>query len=159
MKKPERVFAYFMLAGSLALAVPAGAEPGMDGIPPRCGTPMGPAGMPGMMDGMPPPFPRGLNLSEAQRDRIYAILHAQAPAMRDQAKAIHKSQTELRQLGLSDEYSDTKAQTLAEASAQAMARMAQLHARADNQIYRILTAEQRRQLEGFKAGRQRMEMP
>lgn len=55
MKRTKHVFAYFILAGSLALAMPASAQPGMDGMP-RYGAAMGPAGMPGMMDGMPPPF-------------------------------------------------------------------------------------------------------
>lgn len=158
MKKTRHIFAYFIWAGGLALALPASAQPGMDGMP-RCGAAMGPAGMPGMTGGMPPPFLQDLNLSEAQRDKIFAVLHAQATAMRDEAKAVHKSQTGLHQLALSDEYSETKAQALAEASAQGMARMAHMHARADNQIYRILTAEQRQRLEGFWAGRERMQMP
>lgn len=49
--------------------------------------------------------------------------------MRDQAKALHKSQMELRQLGLSGDYSKEKARALAEASAGIMAKMAQMHAR------------------------------
>jgi Spy/CpxP family protein refolding chaperone len=159
--KTQLTLIRFMIASSIALGLPHGAEakPMMDGRN-DCGGPlqmMGERGMPG--GNHLPPLLRDLNLSEIQRDRIFDLMHAHAPAMRDQAKAIRKAQMELRRLGLSGEYSETKAQALAEASAQAMAKMAQRHARTDQQIYQTLTPEQRKQLEERTARRQQIDMP
>ena len=79
--------------------------------------------------------------------------------MREQAKAMRKSQMELRQLGLSDGYSEAKAKALADANAQAMARMGQLQASASHQVYLLLTPEQRKQMEELQARQQPMDMP
>lgn len=159
MKNCHHILTHFILAGSLAFAMPAGAQPNLDGTA-HCGGTMGPAGMPRIMEEMPPPsFLHGLNLSDDQRDRIFDLLHAQSPAMHDQAKAIHKTKMELRRLGMSGEYSEAKAKVLAEANAQAMAVMAEMHARTDNQIYQILMPEQRGQVEKQKTRQQLIEMP
>lgn len=159
MKNRHYIVTRFILAGSLALAMPAGAQPNLDGTA-HCGGPMGSAGMPGIMEEMPPPqFLHGLSLSDDQRDRIFDLMHAQAPTMRDQAKAIHKTLIELRRLSMSGEYSETRAKVLAMANAQAIAVMAQMHARTDNQIYQILTPEQRKQVEEQKTRPQRIGMP
>ena len=70
----------FLIAASVALAIPLGAaafQGGPDGHP-GCGSFAGRGG-PGMGgEPMPPPL-RDLNLSEAQRDKIFEIMHAQAP--------------------------------------------------------------------------------
>ena len=66
---------------------------------------------------------------------------------------------ELRRLGMSGEYSEARAKVLAEANAQAMAVMAEMHARTDNQIYQILMPEQRGQVEKQKTRQQLIEMP
>lgn len=151
MKNRNRIFAHFMLAGSLALAVPVEAQPNLVDMP-HCCCPMRPVDMPGMPDeAPPPPFLHGLNLGEAQHNKIFDLMHALAPAMRNQAKTIHRSQMELRHLAMSSEYSEEKAKALAETDAQAMARMAQMQARIDNQIYQILTPEQRKLLEKRRA--------
>jgi len=107
----------------------------------------GEMGMHGMMG---PHYLRGLNLTEAQRDKVFEIKHAQEPAMRDKAKAMHNSREELRTLGASPDYSDAKAQALADASAKAMAEMTLMRLRTDRQIYDVLTPEQRTQLAEMK---------
>lgn len=151
MKNHSRIFVQLMLVGNLALALPAGAQPNPDDMP-HCGGPMGAAGIPALQEEMPPaPFLHGLKLSEEQRDKIFDLMHALAPTMRNLAKSIHKSRMELRQLGLSGEYSAAKAKALAETNAQAMAKMAQIHASIDNQIYQVLTQAQRKQLEKRRA--------
>lgn len=159
MKTTHRILAHFMLAGSLALALPADAQPNLDGAP-RCGGPNRPTGMARMPEEKPLPFlMHGLNLSDEQRDKIFSLMHAQAPAMRDQAKAVHKTQMELRRLGMSGEYSEAKAKTLAEENAQAMAKMALMHARTAAQIYLILTPEQRKQVEERKPRQPQIDLP
>lgn len=151
----NRTLIHFMLASGIALGLPlaAGARPMMDG-PEGCGSPMQMMGERGMPGGEHlPPFLRDLKLSEAQRDRIFDLMQAQAPAMREQAQAMRKSQMELRQLGMSDEYSEARAKALADANAQAMARMGQLQASASHQVYQLLTPEQRKQMEERQARR------
>lgn len=157
----ERTLIHFMLASSIVLGLPlaTGASPMMDG-PDGCGSPMQMMGERGMPGGEHlPPFLRGLNLSEAQHDRIFDLMQTQAPAMRKQVKAMRKSQMELRQLGMSDEYSEARAKALADTNAQAVARMGQLQASASHQVYLLLTPEQRKQLEERQARRQPMDMP
>jgi len=159
--KTRLILTRFMIASSIALGMPHSADAfPMKAEPDGCGVPPQMMGERGMPDGNHlPPFLSGLDLNDAQRDKIFDLMHAQAPAMRGQAKALHKSQMELRQLGLSGEYSAAKAQALAEASAGIMAKMAQMHARTDQQIYRILTPEQRKQLEERRARPQQTNMP
>lgn len=124
----------FLLAAGMALAVSALAH---DGGPGTCG------GLPGQ--GMPPHL-MGLKLSESQRDKVFELLHAQAPTLREKAKALHRVEDDLRALAASPEYSEAKARTLADASARAMSEMSLARARMDRQIFELLTPEQRKQL-------------
>ena len=102
----------------------------------------------GLFDGNHlPPFLRGLNLTETQRDNISGLLKAQAPALRDKAEEAHKASGELRAMAMSGQYDEAKAKVLAEASAKAMAEVALMRARTGNQIYQSLTPEQQKQLQ------------
>lgn len=94
-----------------------------------------------------PPLLRELSLTEAQRDKVFAILHAQAPAFREKAKAARRAQDDLRALANSTQYDATKAKSLAEAAARAFSGLALLRAESDHQIYLALTDDQRLQLE------------
>jgi Spy/CpxP family protein refolding chaperone len=95
----------------------------------------------------PSPMLRGLALSEAQRDKVFAILHKQAPILREKAKAIRRAQEELRALPLSAQYDYTKAKSVADAGAQALGELTLLRADVEHQIYLVLTSEQRQQLD------------
>jgi len=143
----------FLVAASVALAVPltAVAFQGHPGGHHGCGDLAGHGG-PGMMSGeMMPPHLRGLNLTEAQRDKIFEIMHAQAPAMRDKAKALRKAEDDLRALTAAADYSDAKAKSLADAGAKAMSEMTLVRAKAERQVFEVLTPEQRKQLAEMKA--------
>jgi periplasmic protein CpxP/Spy len=155
----------FLVAASVALAVPlsAAAFPGHPGGHYGCGDFAGHGG-PDMMGGeMMPPHLRSLNLTEAQRDKIFEIMHAQAPAMRDRAKALRKAEDDLRALTAAADYSDAKAKSLADAGAKAMSEMMLARAKAERQVFEVLTPEQRKQLAEMKAsgepGRGRGEGP
>lgn len=87
---------------------------------------------------------RGLNLTEQQRDKVFAVMHASAPALREQGKVLQQTRRELARLPLSADYDQAKARALAERHAQAMAQMAELRARNMNEIYRQLTPEQQK---------------
>jgi Spy/CpxP family protein refolding chaperone len=67
------------------------------------------------------PFLRELNLSDAQHDKIFKIMHDRAPALRDKAKEASKANYELHALMFSDKYDEARVRTLSETSAQAMA--------------------------------------
>lgn len=134
---------------SMAQAAPdAGRDGGNDRMPPSTGHGRPPLPMQDFQgphdDGGNPPFLRGVELSEAQQDKIFSIMHKQEPLMREQAKAARKAQDALRALAASGEYEDAKAKTLAEAVARAMAEMTLQNARNEQQIYALLTPEQRK---------------
>lgn len=91
-------------------------------------------------------FMRGLDLTEAQRDQLFTLRHAQAPKMRELGKTLRHARQELRQLSMSDNYDEARAKALADSASQAGAEMAMLRAQMGNQMYRILTPEQREKL-------------
>lgn len=94
---------------------------------------------------------RGVNLSEAQRDKVFEIMHAQAPAMRERAKAEQKVNEELRKLAAASDYSEAKARALSEAIGKAAAESALARVKVDRQIADVLTPEQRKQLAEARA--------
>lgn len=137
----------FLAAASVALAIPfsAGAFQGPPGGHQGCGEFSGHGGH-GMGGETMPPQLRGLNLTEAQRDKVFEIMHAQAPAMREQAKALHKAQGDLRALAEAPDFSEAKARALADTSARAMSEMALARVKTERQVFEVLTPEQRKQL-------------
>lgn len=68
-----------------------------------------------------PPFPPDLNLTEAQQDKIFEIMHKQAPLARAQHKAVHKIEEEINQLAVTDHYNQSDLRTLADKFAKAIA--------------------------------------
>ncbi len=141
----------FLAAAGVALAVPltAAAFQGPHDGHRGCGD-FAAHGGPGMGGGMMPPHLHGLNLTEAQRDKIFEIMHAQAPAMREKGKAVFKAEADLRALTASPDYSDAKARSLADAAAKAMSEMTLARAKAERQVFEVLTPEQRKQLAEMK---------
>lgn len=96
-------------------------------------------------------FLRGLRLDETQRDRVFEIVHAQAPALRAQVKALRTARMQLHETSLSGNYDQARAQSLAQAVGQAHAEIARLRAGSMQAIYQVLTPEQRRQIEQRRA--------
>jgi periplasmic protein CpxP/Spy len=142
----------FLVAASVALAIPlsAAAFHGHSGGQPGCGS-FAEHGGPGMGGEMMPPHLRSLNLSEAQRDKVFEIMHAQAPVMREKAKAVRKAEDDLRALSAATDYSDAKARALADTAAKAMSEMTLARAKAERQVFEVLTPEQRKQMAEMKA--------
>jgi protein CpxP len=96
-------------------------------------------------EGHGPMFLHRVVLDEAQQDKVFAILHAQAPQMREQAKAARHAHEALRSMANSGQFDDARAAALAQAGANAMAAIALQRARSEAQIYALLSPEQRRQ--------------
>lgn len=88
----------------------------------------------------------GLDLSDAQRDKVFAIMHEQAPKLHEQMGRMHKAQQALRELGQAGKFDEAKASALSQEIGNASAAMALLRARADVQVAAVLTPEQRKKL-------------
>lgn len=131
---------------------PEGPGEGEDFDRPRGPPPIGMPG-PGTPYGVPygEPFLRGLALTEAQEDKVFAILHGQVPYLREQHKAHEKAERALFALHGAARYDDAAAAKLAQASAQAMANITLQHLRTEQKVLAVLTAEQRKQVEDAKA--------
>ena len=107
--------------------------------------PAAPAFGPGLHAG--PPFLRGLDLSEAQQDRVFAILHAQAPKRREFEKAERKAGQGLGELARAPQLDEARASASAQALGQAIADQELLRLQTDAEIKAVLTPEQRAQLD------------
>ena len=94
---------------------------------------------------------RGLDLSEAQRDQIFEIRHAQAPAMRAQMKTLHAARKDLRELALAPQYDAAKARASADALAGATSQLALMRIDTMRKVLAVLTPEQRKTLEERRA--------
>lgn len=131
--------------GAEAPRGPGMAPHGADGernAPPGMGRP--PFGPPGMLGA--PPFLRGLELSEAQQDKVFALLHAQVPYLREQEKSARKAHEGLRALAATVPFDDAKAAALAQAAGQAHANIMLQQVRSEQKLLALLTPEQRKQL-------------
>src|SRR5277367_2256059 len=93
-----------------------------------------------------PPYLMDVALSDDQQDKVFAIMHAAAPEMRERAKAARKALEGLHDLGQSAEFDSAKAAALAQAQAAAQSQLALVMARTDHDIYLVLTQEQRAHL-------------
>ncbi|WP_317203492.1 Spy/CpxP family protein refolding chaperone [Janthinobacterium sp.] len=147
MKHTQHFLPRFLLCATLALS---GAAMAADEMPPP------PGAAPRHAEGPPPfgrhghggaPFLRGLELSEAQQDKIFAIEHAQEPLLREQHKIVAKAHEALHALTLAASFDEARGAALAQTAAQAMARIALLRARGEQQILALLTPAQRQQME------------
>jgi len=98
---------------------------------------------------------QGLGLDEAQRDRIFGIQHAAAPALREKGKAVRAAHQALASVAMAADYDAARAKAAAEQLARATADLAELRARTHNEVFRVLTAEQQKQLQERRA---RMQM-
>ena len=92
---------------------------------------------------------RRLELSEAQRDRIFGIFHERANATREQMKLVHRAHEALRRAALSPGFEHTHARGLAEAAASALSDLALMRAETLSRVAAILTPAQREKLALF----------
>ncbi len=137
---------------SVCFAAPP-ANPHDDGGAPSrmdCQAPRGP-GPPGVQHFAPgeaewelsPPYLVGLALTEEQQDKVFGILYAAAPAIREQAKSLRKAHEAVLELTVTAQYEEARLKGLAEASAKAESQIMLLRARTERDIYLLLTPAQR----------------
>lgn len=149
-----------LLAAAMALPLLARAEQGLPpegdhaplagprGDGPRGEFPGGRFGGPGL------PFLHDLELSESQEDKLFQLLHNQAPYLREQQRAHDKAMRALHEMRDAGKFDDAAAARLAQAAAQAEANLALAHIRTHQKVLALLTPEQRKQLDERKARRQ-----
>ena len=94
---------------------------------------------------------RRLELSEAQRDQIFAIFHDQAAATREQVKLLHRAREGLRMAALSPGFDAARARSLADAAGRALSDLALMRAETMTRVAALLTPEQRDKLRGLRA--------
>ena len=146
-------------ACSMPLVALAQQAPPQDGPPPQAlegaqpGFGPGPGAERGPGAQGLPPFLHGIELSEAQQDKVFAATYAQAPLLREQQKIAFKADEQLQALAASSAYDDAKASALANMAAQAMAQIRLLQARLEQQLLAVLTPEQRKQAGQRREGR------
>lgn len=97
-------------------------------------------------------FLRGIELSEAQQDRVFAIMHAQAPQLREQEKAERKAHEALRAMMDAGRYDEAKAAAQTRALGQAVATRELLRVRAAAQVMALLTPQQKEELARERGG-------
>ena len=99
------------------------------------------------------PFLRGIDLSEAQEDRLFAILHAAAPQQREQEKAERKALAALDAMHASGRVDEAQAAAHAKALGQAIAAQELLRVRTAAQAMALLTPQQKAALERERPAR------
>jgi Spy/CpxP family protein refolding chaperone len=157
MKLTRHSMAAALLAACCATVFAAGqaGSPAPDGGPgPGDRGPGRGAGGPGPRSGHGPgghgPF-GGLQLSEAQQDKLFAIEHAAEPQRRQQEKAVRHAHEALRALRDASQFDEGKAGAASRDLGQAIAAEELLEARVHAQALAVLTPEQREQLRARRA--------
>lgn len=92
-------------------------------------------------------FLRGIQLTDAQKDKIFAIRHALAPQMYEKFKVVRQSREDLRGMATSANYDEARAKAAIDAGARAKADLALLRLRSQHDIFSVLTPEQKAQVE------------
>lgn len=88
-------------------------------------------------------FTRHLDLSDVQRDRIFELRHAAEPALRAKGKEVRAARHEVRQVALTEKFDESRAVTLSNQLARLEAEQGVMRLRLKNQIYNVLTPEQK----------------
>ena len=149
----------WLATGALALSLPLAALAAPDGVGGPGDGPMAGsrggfahhgscAGAPMMAgEGMGLHYLHRLNLTEAQQDKVFEIMHNQAPAMREKGKVLRKAEEALHGLTQSGDYSEAKGRAAADTLGKAVADLTLLRVKTERQIYDLLTPDQRKQVE------------
>jgi len=94
-----------------------------------------------------------LDLTEEQRDQIFAIKHAQRPAIREKMKELRKGREALQEAAMAEPYDAQAVRKLADQQARLRAELIVMRNAAQNKIYALLTPEQREEVAQRKESR------
>ncbi len=94
-----------------------------------------------------------LDLSAAQRDKVFTLVYKQIPALRAKKIALRKGQQALHKATQSKNYDAQRIRTLADAQARTQSTLLVMHAELSHRVTAILTPKQRGQLQQMQAMR------
>jgi len=95
-----------------------------------------------------------LDLTDAQQAQIKHIMESNRPSLEPLFRQERENKKAMMQLVMSGNFDEAKAQSLAQQSATLHAQLEVAHAKAANQAYQVLTAEQKAKLSQFMAKRE-----
>jgi len=108
-------------------------------------------------------FARYLDLSDAQRVQMKAVIQKEHAAMKPQMQQLHQMQQQLKQYEEST-YDEAKVEALVAQQAQRLVQLKVQETRIHNELFQLLTADQQTKMMEFEANRearmqQRMQNP
>ena len=98
-------------------------------------------------------FPRALNLTDDQKTQMKAIMEKERPTMKPLFQQERQIDQQLRQFS-EGAYDETKVRALATQKSQLEVEMTVAHTRLHNEMYQLLTTDQRTQLQQIEASHQ-----
>jgi len=118
----------------------------------RCGSHHGRPDVPGGFSGFGSTaglgmMTHGLKLSDTQESQVFNLIHAQAPALHENEQLIRQNHKLLMEMSQARNFDVAKAEALSQATGQAIASNLLIRTRANQEIFQLLTLEQRKTLE------------
>jgi len=100
-------------------------------------------------------FPtRALNLTDDQRTQMKSIMSKEKPTLSPLFKQLGATQSQIRQLSMSDNFDEAKVRDLATQQQQTMTELTVQKARVQSELYQVLTADQKAKLAQMMQERQ-----
>ena len=97
-------------------------------------------------------FTKYLDLTDAQRTQMKAVMHKEHATMRPLMQQVHQMDEQLRQY-VEGSYDETKVQALVSQQAQTLVQMKVQETRIHNELYQMLTPDQQAKMKEFEANR------
>jgi len=97
-------------------------------------------------------FAKYLDLTDAQREQMKAVMHKEHAAMKPLMLQAHQMDQQLRQY-VEGTYDEAKVQTLVSAQAQTMVQLKVQETRIHNELFQLLTPDQQAKMKEFEAKR------
>jgi Spy/CpxP family protein refolding chaperone len=98
-------------------------------------------------------FPRALNITAEQKTQMKAIMEKERPTMKPLFQQAHQIDQQLHQYS-EGTYDETKVRALAAQKSQVEVELTVAHTRIHNEMYQLLTTDQRTQLQQIEANHQ-----
>jgi Spy/CpxP family protein refolding chaperone len=98
-------------------------------------------------------FPRFLDLSDAQRAQMKAVMQKEHPTMKPLMQQLHQMRAQLKQYE-EGTYDEAKVQALVAQQSQTMVQLKVQETRIHNEMFQLLTADQQAKMKEFEANRE-----
>jgi len=98
-------------------------------------------------------FAKYLDLTDAQRTQMKAVMHKEHATMRPLMQQVHQMDEQLRQY-VEGSYDEAKVQSLVSQQAQTLVQMKVQETRIHNELYQMLTPDQQAKMKEFEANRE-----